>query len=344
MPTRGRSGLRRLPIRVLGLVALAAVSSLGLFLLLHALPGDPVSRLMFQEANAVPEEAQRLRRLRGLDQPVLVRYRCWLVGGRERPSDSDPCAAWPTRGVLRGDLGHSRQYKLPVSALLGPRLLTSLSLMIPGLLFGLVAAIVFGLLAAKLGGLSDLALRTVGVLGLATPTHWLGLMLIYVFAIELGWLPSGGRGEGLGGGLWHAFLPVATLALFYFARFSRFVRNAAVEVLDAPFVSVLKTRGVSEGRLWRAHVLPHALLPLVAVVGHALPGLFSGSLIVEKVFSLPGVGVLFFESLGNDDPMVVMAVGMLLVVASFVATSLVELAYFALDPRTRSSISEGRLS
>ena len=339
MQTWGRSGLQRLPVRVLGLVLLTAVSSLGLFSLLHALPGDPVSRLMFQEASSSPEEVVRLRRLSGLDQPILVRYGCWLVGGNREESAPDRCAGWPTGGVLRGDLGYSRQYKLPVSTLLLPRLWASLSLMVPGLLLGLLGGVVFGLMAARCGGALDLLIRVLGVLGLAAPIHWVGLMLIYVFAVELGWLPSGGRG-----GFGHAILPVVALSTFYFARFSRFVRSAALEVLAAPFVAVLRTRGVPENRLWWAHVLPHALLPLVAIVGHALPGLFSGSLIIERVFSVPGVGVLFFESLENDDPMVAMAVGMLLLLASFAATSLVELAYFVLDPRTRRALSEGRLS
>lgn len=344
MRAGARSGLKQLPIRVFWLLALGAAASLGLFALLHALPGDPVSRLMFQAANSTADDAERLRRLEGLDEPIIRRYGCWLLGGEESPQAQGPCRAWPTRGVLRGDLGRSRQHGLPVSELLGPRLWVSLSLMGPGFLLGLLGALLSGLWAARARGALDAAHSAMGVLALSAPTHWLGLMLICVFAIELRWLPSGGLGDDAEARLYSATLPVLTLAGFYWARFSRFVRNAAVTAERSTFIATLRARGVPEGRLWRGHVLRHALLPLIPVVGQALPGLFSGSLIIERVFSIPGLGVLFFDSIENDDPMVAMAVLMLVLIVAFLVTSLVEVAHYVLDPRTRGALSEGALS
>lgn len=342
MEASARAWLAGVLGRLLRFLAVALLSSLGLFALLHALPGDPVSRLIFQAAELTSDDAERLRRLEGLDQPISTRYRCWLLG--PETGGEHACRGWPTRGLLRGDLGRSRQHRLPVTELLGPRLEVSLALMVPGLGLGLLVAVLSGLCAARRRGRWDRLHSALGVLALSSPTHWLGLLLVFVFSVRLGWFPSGGRGEGGWDGLWHAVLPLATLAIFYWARFSRFVRRAAVDAAGSSFVLRLRARGVPEAALWRRHVLPHALLPLVPVVGQAVPGLFSGSLIVERVFSVPGVGVLFFESIERDDPMVAMAVGMLLLLVSFAATALTDVLHYALDPRTRAALSEGRLS
>lgn len=342
MGVGARSGVVGLVLHLLRLSTVGLLASFALFALLHALPGDPVTRLMFQAADATADDAERLRRLEGLDSPLSTRYRCWLLGPGEGASDA--CRAWPTRGLLRGDLGWSRQHRLPVGELLGPRLGVSWSLMGPGFALGLFAAVLTGLFAARRRGRWDRLHTALGVLALSSPTHWLGLLLIYLFAVGLGWFPSGGRGEGLRGYALHAILPVATLALFYWARFSRFVRREAVSAAASTFVARLAARGVPEAALWRRHVLPHALLPLVPALGQAVPGLFSGSLIVERVFSVPGVGVLFFESIENDDPMVAMAVGMLLLLVSFAATAGADALHYVLDPRARSALSEGRLS
>lgn len=307
--------------RLTGSLVVLAIMSLVVFLLIGLMPGDPLDLLIASNPTLTAADAARLRALYGLDQPLFDRYLAWA--GQ----------------ALTGDFGWSRSFSRPALEILGGALLNTLQLLVPALLLALGLAVPLGLMAAaKPRGLADRFAEVLALLSLSVPTFWLALLLIFLFAVELRWLPAGGGGDGtLGGTLAALALPVATLALGSLGHFLRFMRAAAGEAMTQDWVRTARAKGVPRRRmLWR-HVLPAASLPLVTLVGLSVGALFSGALVTEILFRQLGMGrVLYDAIMGNDYNLAL--VGLLTATAATLAGNLLaDLAYARLDPRIKLS-------
>jgi peptide/nickel transport system permease protein len=249
----------------------------------------------------------------------------------------DPATFHP--GFLWGDLGFSNTYKRPVAELLEGRLLATLRLTIPSLLLSVLLAILLGTLAArKPDSALDRVIQVLSNVGISVPVFWTGLLSIIVFAVTLQWLPPGGMetpGEsGVVDAMEHAVLPVGVLTLFYTGRFLRYVRSGMVEVLQQDFIRTARALGLPEWRVM-GYALRNALIPLVTVLALSIPGLFSGAVLTETVFSWPGMGRLIYESVLNSDHYVAMVAFLMSAAVVMLANLVADALYGVLDPRIR---------
>ena len=293
--------------------------SLIVFVVVRIIPGDPALLILGTEAS--PEAAAALRRAMGLDRPLTVQYGEWLGG------------------ALRGDLGHSIQYDVPVGGLVLSRLTVTGPLTLLAALFMTAVALPLGTYAAThRGRLGDYAATIVSQLGIAVPSFWAGLLLILLFAVRLGWVQAGGFdgwAAGLGRGLRALLLPAIALGVIQAAILTRTTRAAVLEVLGADHVRTARAKGLAERVVTRKHVLRNALVTIVTVVGLQLGQLLAGSIVLENVFYLPGLGRLALAAISARDLPVVQGV-VLFVAATIVTLNFaVDLLYGILDPRIR---------
>jgi len=297
--------------RVAAFVATLFVVSLLVFVVIRVLPGDPAQVIMGTEGN--PEATARLRTSLGLDRPLVVQYVDWLAH------------------AVRGDLGVSIQYDVPVARLIMSRLPVTLPLTLLAAAFMVATAVPLGLYAAthhrRVG---DYVTMVISQLGISVPSFWAGLLLILAFSVHLGWAQSGGfRG-------WRSLiLPAIALGVFQAAVLVRATRSAVLDVMREDYVRTARAKGVPEGVVVVKHTLRNALIPIVTVAGLQVGQLLAGSIILESVFVLPGLGRLALGAITARDLPVVQGVT-LFVASSIVAINfLVDLAYSALDPRLR---------
>jgi peptide/nickel transport system permease protein len=289
------------------------------FVVVRVLPGDPALIILGLEANA--DSVARVRRELGLDQPITVQY-----------------ARWVTR-ALTGDLGRSIQYDLPVASLILSRLSVTLPLTLLAAGLMVAAAIPLGVYAAThYRRWGDYVTMVLSQLGVAVPGFWAGLLLILLFSVQLGWVQAGGF-DGWGQGIWPGvrslLLPAVALGLFQFAVLARTTRSALLEVLREEYVKTARAKGVAERAVLFRHALRNALIPIVTVAGVQLGQLLAGSIILESVFYLPGLGRLTLAAISARDLPVVQ--GVVLFVASMIVTvnAAVDILYGILDPRIR---------
>jgi len=312
---------RRLAASIPTLIVLLA----GLFLMLQLAPGDTVDALMAQAGGGDAVMAAELRRFYGLDLSLPERLAAYL---------------WR---LLRLDLGFSAIYNKPVAAVILERLTPTLLLMVSALSLAFAAGMVLGILAAhRVNRWPDTIISTVGLIFYATPSFWFGLMGIVVFAVHLAWLPPGGFGT-VGAGLtgialvldiaWHLILPTVTLALIFLAIYLRIMRAAMLEVLNLDFVRTARAKGLSENRVLVRHVLRNALLPIVTLIGLQAGTMLGGSVVVESVFSLPGLGRLAYESVVQRDLNTLLGIVFVSAVLVIVVNFIVDMLYAKLDPR-----------
>jgi peptide/nickel transport system permease protein len=303
--------------RVVAFAGTLLFVSLLVFVVIRVLPGDPALVMMGTEGS--PEALARLRESMGLNRPIPVQYVDWL---------------WR---ALRGDLGVSVQYDVPVGQLIVSRLPVTVPLTVMAALLMVGTALPLGLYAAthhRRAG--DYAAMVVSQLGIAVPSFWLGLLLILLFSVRLGWMRSGGF-EGWTAGLWPALrsllLPAVALGVFQAAVLVRATRSSVLEVLREDFVRTARAKGVSEGLVVTKHTLRNAMIPILTVAGIQLGQLMAGSIILESVFALPGLGRLALGAIVSRDLPVVQGVT-LFVASSIVAVNFaVDLLYAVLDPR-----------
>lgn len=293
--------------------------SVLVFAVVRVLPGDPALIIIGTEGS--PEAAARLRGAMGLDRPLAVQYAEWM--GR----------------ALRGDLGRSIQYDVPVSSLIASRLTVSLPLT-------LMAAVIMSGLAVPLGVFAatrqrrwgDYAAMIVSQLGVAIPGFWAGLLLILFFSVRLGWFQSGGFdgwGQGVGPALKSLLLPAVALGLFQFAVLTRTTRSAVLEVLHQEYVKTARAKGVAERGVVFRHALRNAMIPIITVAGVQLGQLMAGSIILESVFYLPGLGRLALGAISARDLPVVQGVVLFVASTIVVINFAVDILYGFLDPRIR---------
>ncbi len=300
--------------------------SVVVFALLAAAPGDQVDLLLSGIPNITPDDVVRLKHAYGLDQPPHVRYVKWL----ER--------------AVQGDFGWSRTYREPVAKLILDRLGNTVSLAAGALTLALAVAIPVGIYSAlhQYSPL-DYGATLFTFFGISVPVFWFGIMLIYLFGVNWHLLPPGGiNSPGVAPGfpalidrLQYLPLPTLALGLVFMASFTRYTRSSMLEVVRQDFVRTARAKGLPGGVVIRRHALRNALIPLVTVLGVAIPGVLAGAPLTETVFSWPGVGKLLVESTLGGDYAVAQGIIMFISIMVIVANLLVDIAYGVLAPRIR---------
>lgn len=303
--------------RVLGLLATVLAASLVVFIVLEVLPSDPAALMLGTDAR--PDTLAALRRELGLDQPSWWRYVTWIGN------------------LLRGDLGISYTYRVPVSELIGARVEVTLPLALLAIGLSTTIAIPIGVFSAsRRGAASDTAMMAGAQLGIAMPNFWLGILFILVFAVWLGWFPAGGFAgwdKGVGAALHSLVLPAFALALPQAAILSRVTRASVLETLGQDYVRTARAKGLTATvALWR-HAVPNALIPVVTILGLQFSFLLAGTVIIENVFTLPGLGRLMFQSIAQRDLIVVQDLVVLMATSVIVINFVVDMIYRLLDPR-----------
>jgi len=300
-------------------VATLLVASLVVFAVLEILPGDPAHLML--GINATPDAVEALRVEMGLNQPVVWRYLSWIGG------------------LVTLDFGRSYTYSVPVLELISDRIVVSLPLAILALFLSTAIAIPVGIFSAeRRGRAADTVSMGAAQLGVAIPNFWFALLLVYVFAVWLRLVPAGGF-PGWSAGFWPAFkaliLPAVALALPQAAILARVTRSALLEVLGEDYIRTARAKGMPRSAvLWR-HALRNAMIPVLTILGLQFAFLLAGTIIIENVFYLPGLGRLIFQAITQRDLIVVESVVMLLVAAVIIVNILVDVSYAIVDPRLR---------
>jgi peptide/nickel transport system permease protein len=295
--------------------------SVLVFTVIRVLPGDPALIIIGTEGS--PEVAARLRQAMGLDRPIPVQYLEWLAR------------------ALTGDLGVSIQYDVPVARLIVSRLPVTLPLTLMAALLMVAVALPLGLYAAtRHRRAGDYGVMVVSQLGIAVPSFWLGLLLILLFSVRLGWVRAGGFegwADGLLPGVRSLLLPAVALGAFQAAVLVRATRSSVLDVLREDYVRTARAKGVSERRVVGTHTLRNALIPIVTVAGVQAGQLVAGSIVLESVFTLPGLGRLALGAITARDLPVVQGVTLFVASSIVVINFVVDLLYGWLDPRIRYS-------
>ncbi|MGA7673221.1 MAG: nickel ABC transporter permease [Nitrolancea sp.] len=283
------------------------------------LSGDPV-QLLLSQGNPTKDDIAALRHAMHLDLPLYQQYFSFVTH------------------AVRGDFGNSLVYKTPAFGEVMSRMPATLELAIAAYLFALMIAIPTGIIsAANRGGISDFFSRFASLLGVSMPNFWLGLMLILLFGVRLKWLPVSGRGEGLRQQAESLVMPAVTLGAIYAGTLTRLLRSSMLDVLHADYVRTARAKGLTESKILMRHALKNALIPVTTLAGLQIGFLLGGAVIVEVVFSWPGVGRLVVDSINHRDYPIVQAAVTLLASVLILANLAVDLLYAFLDPRIQYS-------
>lgn len=296
--------------RVASVIPVLLAITVLVFLIMHAVPGDPVL-MMLQEADVTPEIVEQVRETLGFNDPIPVQYGKWISG------------------VLRGNLGYSFIRRQPVTTMVMRVLPSTLELTMWGLMLAVVVGVIFGTLAAiNVNSWMDTFFMLIAILGVSMPSFWFGLMMIFVFSLRLGWLPATGTG-----GVERLIMPVLTLAYISAAVIARMVRASVLDVMGLDYVRTARAKGLSQKVVVMRHVVRNALIPTVTIVGLRFGQLLAGTVIIETVFSRPGIGRMMINGILDLDYQVVQA-GVLISATLYMTVNiLVDILYATLDPR-----------
>ena len=313
--------------RIFQMIPLLVLLSVLVFSLLTSMPGDPLDRMLEDNPDFTFEDYMRLRAIYGLDDPVYVRYFKWA--GQ----------------VVQGNLGYSRQYKIPVQNLVLPRLQNTLILSISALILALSVALTLGIISAvKQYSAIDYGSMAFAFFGFSVPGFWMGLMLIVLFSVNLHWLPPGGiMSSDVQPGFWNTILdrgkylimPMFVTALSEMASWTRYTRNSLLDVLQLDYLRTARSKGLTEQAVVIKHALKNSLLPLITVIGGSFSRFFAGATITETVFSYPGMGKLLYDSVMGNDFVVSMAILMILSFMVLWGNLIADVLYGWVDPRIR---------
>jgi ABC-type dipeptide/oligopeptide/nickel transport system permease component len=296
--------------RLIAVAVLAAAVSIFVFLILHLIPGDPAVVLLGTNAGSA-DLVNRLHREMGLDLPLPVQYLHWLGG------------------LVRGNLGYSFAQSVPVAHLIAQNFPYTLQLTFSGLVLSLLFGGVLGVLAAlKRHSFLDTAVMVLALVGLSLPSFWLGLLFISLFSVTLRWFAVFG-GTSLAG----LVLPSVALGISGGGVIARFVRSNMIEAMGQPYIATARSKGLSAGRILRRHVIRNAILPVVTVVGLQFGNLLSGTVVIETVFSRPGIGRLLVTSILAKDYLTVQAIILFIALLYAFTNLLIDLLYPLIDPR-----------
>ena len=303
--------------RLLSLCLTLAAATIFIFLIMEVLPGDPAELIL--GIGAQEDTLAALREQLGLNLPLMQRYWLWISG------------------MLQGDFGISYTYSVPVSELIGERLVVSLPLALMALFLSTVIALPLGILAAgNHNRWPDLSLMGATQLGIAIPNFWFAMLLVLVFAVTFRLFPSGGFPgweEGTLPALRALTLPAIALALPQASILARIMRSAMLEVMHEDYMRTARAKGLTFAQTLKRHGLRNALIPVVTILGLQFSFLLAGTVIIENVFSLPGLGRLVFQAINQRDLITVKTVIVLLVGTVIIVNFLVDLTYALIDPR-----------
>lgn len=311
--------LKRLMTSMLALLIASAI----IFVVMEALPGDIATVVL--GTGAREDTLAAFRSLHGLDRPLFERYVSWIGD------------------LARGELGQSYTYDLPVKQLIADRLAISVPLALMGIVLSTLIAIPLGVIAAaRHGRAGDFLVMAFSQLGVAIPNFWFALLLIMLFAVQLGWVSTGGF-PGWENGFWQGMvallMPALALALPQAAILARVTRSSMLETLGEDYMRTARAKGLSKNAaLWR-HALRNAMIPVITIMGLQFSFLLAGTIIIENVFYLPGLGRLIFQAISNRDLIVVRNLVLLLAGTVIVINFIVDMLYALLDPRLRQGVS-----
>jgi peptide/nickel transport system permease protein len=306
--------LKLIGMRLVGCVVTLVISSFVVFGSLYLAPGSPIGYLTGGRSLS-PATIASIKAQYHLNDPFLTRYWDWLTG------------------ALHGDFGQSIVFRQAVGPLISARIETTILLVAMAAAMILVVGIAAGALAALRGGIADSGVLLAGSIGIAVPSFVAAIVLISVFAVNLGWFPVFGAGNGLIDRLWHLTLPAIALALSSTAFVARVTRTTMREELAREHVETARVRGIPERLVVRRHVFRNALIPISTVGGLTVASLIAGSVVVEQAFGLSGIGQFLIQSVNAKDFAVVQAIALILVVSFVVVNTLVDIAYRLIDPR-----------
>ncbi len=299
--------------------ALVVLFTVMVFLMMHMLPGDPIQ--IYLGETATPEQIAHYTKEFGFDKPLYVQYLKWITG------------------LLHGEMGTSVTYKADVSTLLAKRIITTLSITVPAFLLSILIGVTLGVLAGTHRGKKlDSIISIFANIGIATPAFWIAMILVWLFALKLKWLPVQGYtplSEDFALGIKKLVMPVLVLSLGHITGLTRQTRSAMLEVVSQDYIRTARSKGLREKVVVYRHALRNALIPIVTLLGMSIGGLIGGTVIIENLFVVPGVGSLMMTAIINKDYMVVQNV--VLVISFFVLTCnlLVDILYGYIDPRIR---------
>jgi len=308
--------------RILQLIPVLLIASIGIWAMLFAVPGGPIGVIVGE--NATPETIEAARREFGLDRPVAVQYADWLSH------------------AVRGDLGTSIHSREPVFDLIMDRLPATLQLAAAATLVALLLGIPVAMVSAMYpGGWLDRVLSGWSALALGVPTFWLGILLILWFAVDLRWLPSASRHyaiwEDPAQAMRNLILPAITLGVYVSGVLARFLRASLVTEMNADYVRTARSKGLPERSIMRRHVMPNALLPFITIVGLMMASFIGGAVVTEAVFTYPGLGRLLIQAINTRDyPLIQGCIVVILVIYIFINLT-VDILYAYVDPRIEYS-------
>ncbi len=302
--------------RLLMLVPVAIGVTIVVFFMIHLIPGDPARTIL--GIHATPKRIAILHRLWGLNRPLVSQY--WLFIDR----------------LLHGNLGQSLYYGVPAAGLILQRLPPTLWLIVYAAVLAVVISVPLAMIAAtRKDAVRDQVVRAVPLLGLGMPPFWVGILLVYALAIKVHAFPVSGYGSGIGGHLHAMFLPALTVAIALAPVVIRSLRASMLNVLGAEYITTARSKGVPSSRLFLRHVLRNAVIPAVTVLGINIGYLIGGTVIIESIFAIPGIGQLMINSIFQRDFPVVQGVTLVFGVLVVLVNLLADLSYAALDPRVR---------
>lgn len=307
--------------RILLLIPILLGVSIVTFTLVRSLPGDPASMAIGVDQRITPEQRRLVEKSYGLDQSKPVQYVKWM------------------QHIVKGDLGKSLRTKRPLSVELKLRLPVTVQLALMAGILGIIPALVVGVLAAlKRNSAADYAATMVTLLGISAPSFLIAILLMLLFSYKLKWLPPVGYEkftEDPVGNLKGMIMPAISLALPFAAVMMRNTRSAVLEVVNQDYVRVARAKGLSNSRVLLRHILPNSALPIITVGGIQLAGLLGGTVIIEQIFGLPGLGRYIYDAITNRDYPVVQGVTLVLATIFVTVSMLVDILYAVVDPRLR---------
>ncbi|AVK98086.1 ABC transporter permease [Lysinibacillus sphaericus] len=312
--------------RLLGMIPLLLLISLVVFFLAKMMPGDPFAGEI-DPSNTNPQYIEEMREKLGYNDPIIVQYGRWMAN------------------FVQGDFGKSTVYKKPAVEVIAQRIPNTLFLAITSLIFTYIFAFIMGMYAGrKPYTLGDNLIASYNYLALAIPSFVAGIVAIYVFSFQLGWFPfNGSVGVGLQEGTFayylsrvhHVLLPALVLGLMGTASYTQFLRNDIIENSRKDFVRTARAKGTKESKIYNKHILRNSIIPIITFLGFDIATLISGAVITETIFTYPGIGALFLDSVGRRDYAVMMSITMLLSFLTLFGNLVADLLYGIVDPRIR---------
>lgn len=307
--------------RIFQSVIVIFIVTLLVFLLMQLVPGDPI--VNFLGANATEEQIEYYTKQFGYDKPVLIQYFMWI------------------QGLFHGQMGRSVALQKEISDIIFSRLSVTLSVVFPAFFMAVILGIILGIIAAKKRGTRiDSAISFFANIGMSMPMFWFGMLLILLFGLKLGILPTSGYSafeEGAGDWAIHLIMPMTVLAMGPLAQFTRQTRSSMLEVIRQDYVTTARAKGLGQRAITFKHQLRNALIPIITIMGVQLGGMIGGTVLVESIFVVPGLGNLMITSIQGKDFMVVENGVLIISIAVAVCNLLVDILYGVIDPRIRNT-------